>query len=268
MPVYMQEAGYEFEQNSSSISPGTPECPPAPGVLERAERCRRAVLRQPLHLAIPLQVAGPPRHLGQRPVRLPHAAARAVAVVPPRPRLQAPRRHGRLRHLRRQEQRRLEQLRRGRRDAERQAGTGVSPGRRNGFRELRPIRRQGARAVVRSHERPLPSGARQHAPEHRDRASHPAGEEQPGRPRLAPRAHVALSRAARRAPATGRSQTDVFSRATMSASQVSPRKRSYCSARRPSASLPGGSSTSSYVSTWSFATSRRRTHPSTSPSGR
>ena len=115
--------------------------PPATGVLERAERCHGAVLREPLHVAVPLELAGPSRHRRQRPVRLPLAAARAVAVVPARPRLQAPRRHGRVRHLRRQEQRRLEQLRRGRRHAEPQAGTGVPTGRRNGLRELRPASR-------------------------------------------------------------------------------------------------------------------------------
>ena len=52
LPVFMIEAGYEFEQNSSSISKGTPADPPATGVLERPQWRDGPVLRQPLHLAV------------------------------------------------------------------------------------------------------------------------------------------------------------------------------------------------------------------------
>ena len=71
VPVYMAEAGYEFEQNNPSYLEGRPADPATAGILERPERGDRPVLRQPLHLAIRQRLEGPPRYARQRADRIP-----------------------------------------------------------------------------------------------------------------------------------------------------------------------------------------------------
>ena len=85
LPVFMVEAGYEFEQNISSISPGIPADSAPAGVLERPERGDRPVLRQPLHVAVRRRLAGSSRYARQRSGRIPREAVRGSPLVPSRP---------------------------------------------------------------------------------------------------------------------------------------------------------------------------------------
>ena len=135
MPVYMQEAGYEFEQNASWISPGTPE------VLRRQEywSALSGAAGQFYGNHYTWQFAtGWQRHLdttGSKQLGYLVTVARAVAMVPARTGHPTPRRHERLRRRTTERQCRLERLRHGGRYAERAAGARVSSGRRDGVGE-------------------------------------------------------------------------------------------------------------------------------------
>ena len=107
----MVEASYESEQIKATISRGDPADPPAPGVLGDAQRRRRPVLRQPLHVAVHRRLAGDTStrsgstQLGYL-IKL-FAAGRGTGSCP----TQAPVRDRRLRDVHGHRQRRVERLR-------------------------------------------------------------------------------------------------------------------------------------------------------------
>ena len=173
MPVFMRRPATSSSRTHRRSLPGTPN------VLRRQEYWSAlsgaggAVLREPLHLAVPLQVAGPPRHLGQRPVRL---LARLLEQLPwfrlvPDFGTASSRR---LRHLDGKSNVASNNFVAAAATPNGGLATGVSPGRRNGFRELRPIR--GRCACGGSIPRTAASvWRRQHAPEHGIVRLRPAG---------------------------------------------------------------------------------------------
>ena len=116
LPVFMVEAGYEFEQNIPVHLVRRPRDAAAAGVLDRPERSDRPVLRQPLHMAVREGLEAAPRHARQRAAGLSGRTFRQAPLVPPRARPGAQGRDGRLRDVRPRRQRRLERLRHDRRD--------------------------------------------------------------------------------------------------------------------------------------------------------
>ena len=121
MPIFMVEAGYEFEQNNASFSPGDSRDAAPTGVLEPPERGVGPVLREPLHVAVPPGVEEQPRHARQPADLVPGQAVHRSPVVPTRP---GPAAHAAdlgLRHLLVDRERRLERLRHRRADPGRQA---------------------------------------------------------------------------------------------------------------------------------------------------
>ena len=117
LPVFLLEAGYEFEQNGSSISYGSPQ------TLRRQEywTALSGATGQFYGNHYTWQFAdgwnAPPRHRGECAARLPRQPLRAPPLVPARPRSRAPDRHEGLRNLRPEPQRGVERLRHRRCDA-------------------------------------------------------------------------------------------------------------------------------------------------------
>ena len=198
LPVFMVEAGYEFEQNNAAISYG------APHTLRRQEYwtalsgAAGAVLREPLH-------AGRSRRAGSsastRPAALSSdtsSTSSRSALVSPRPGPGPQDRHGRVREIRPQRQRRLERLRHHRSDPRPEPRDLVSPAGRKGHRRAGPPAWPGARPVVRPCERRVPAGSRVPVRRRRERGPHRSRSERRRRPRLGPRPLALVKSAGRR----------------------------------------------------------------------
>ena len=149
MPVFLLEAGYEFEQNAPTISYGNPQ------TLRRQEywTALSGTTGQFYGNHYTWQFAdgweAQHRHPRERAARLPRQPPRAAPLVPARPGSRAQDRHEGLRNLHPEPQRRDEQLRHDRRDAGREARDLVPARRWHDPRRHEPDGAPGARELVR-----------------------------------------------------------------------------------------------------------------------